>query len=337
LLEYISRRDHDEVLATALVRLLRPCEDERKWPALLQALKDPSPLVRASAAEGLDGHLYPESAAALLTAAGDEYRLVRVRAAASLAGLPADQLDGKTRPVLERATDEFLAVVRARPDDSASHHNLGNFYIASREYDLAATSFERAFQLLPDNAAPLVNAALAHNAAGRNAKAEGCLRRALQVEPGSVAANLNLGLLLGEMERLTEAESALRAAFKADPQSAVAAFNVGVIVSRDRPDEGIEWCRKAAQLRPQEPKYAYTLAFYLRRRGDTDGAVATLRGLTDRDVPFADAFTLLGQIYEEQRRTSEAIAVYRRAAMNDKFDGVVRDRFAARAAALSAP
>ncbi|HVP10639.1 MAG TPA: tetratricopeptide repeat protein [Phycisphaerae bacterium] len=335
MLAYIIDPERDEVFATALVRLLRACEDERKWPTLLKVLKDPSPLVRASAAESLDGYFTSDSVAALLAAAGDDYRLVRVRAAATLAALPPGDLPDKPRRDLERATNELLALSRARPDDSASQHNLGNFHAARREYDRAVACYERAFRLLPDNVAPLVNASLAYNAAGRNDKAEDCLRRALRVEPNNAAAILNLGLLLGEMERPREAEEALRAAFKVDSQSATAAYNLAVLVAQDRPEEAIEWCRKAARLRPQEPKYAYTLAFYLRQRGDADGAIVALRAVVDVDVPCLDAYLLLGQVYEEQGRRTEAIEVYRRAAENDKLPETVRARFTARAEAMS--
>lgn len=336
MLAYITRVDRDELFANALIRLLRPCEDERKWPALLKALRDSSPLVRASAAESLDGYLTPESIAALLAAAGDEYRLVRVRAAATLAALPAGDLSGKSSHDLGRATDELLAVSQARPDDAASHHNLGNFYAARREHDRAIAAYERAFELLPDNVAPLVNAALVYHAAGRNDQAEQCLRRALDVEPGNSAAHLNLGLLFGETGRPREAEVALRAAFKADAQSATAAYNLAVLTAQDRPTEAVEWCRKAVELRPQELKYAYTLAFYLRQANDADGAIAALRVITERDDPFPDAYVLLAQIYGEQQRKSEAVEVYRRAAKNARLPEPVRAQFGARAVALSA-
>jgi tetratricopeptide (TPR) repeat protein len=334
-LAYITNTDRDEVFATALVRLLRPCDDERKWPGLLRALKDVSPLVRASAADGLDGCPAPDALAALLAATADDYRLVRVRAAATLAGLPADRASGQARQDLERATNELLAVSRARPDDSASHHNLGNFYMARREYDRAIACYERAFQLLPDNVAPLVNASLVHNAAGHNDKAEDCLRRALKAEPNNPAASLNLGLLLGELGRPAEAEVALRTAFNADPHSATAAYNLAVLLAPNRLDDGIEWCRKAAQLRPQEPKYAYTLAFYLRQRGDVNGAIAALRGVTDRDLAYADAYALLGQIYEELQRLRDAGDVYRKAAADQHLPAAAREQFAARARQLS--
>ena len=46
---------------------------------LLKAIQDPSPLVRAAAAEALSVRPRKESFQALVAAAGDSYRLVRVR------------------------------------------------------------------------------------------------------------------------------------------------------------------------------------------------------------------------------------------------------------------
>jgi len=292
-------------------------------------------LVRAAAVEVLESCPTQDGVAALLAATGDEYRLVRIRAAAALAGVPREQLSEADRLALERATDEFLAVTRARPDDAAVHYNLGNYYMARREFDLAVTSFERAVQLLPDNVAPLVNASIAHNLAGRNEQAEDCLRRALKVEPANAAANLNLGLLLGELGRLAEAEISLRAAFKSDPQSAAAAYNLGIVLVAERPDEALDWCRKAHDLEPQEPKFTYTLAFYLYARGARDEAVALLRTVTDRSTAYLDAYVLLGRIYEEGGQENDAIDLYRQTAAIEQFAAEVRRQFSSRAKWLS--
>jgi len=337
MLDYLTSADRDEVFAAALVRLVRACEDERKWPALLKTLKDQSPLVRASAAEALDGLATREAITALLTATADDYRLVRVRAAATLAGLPTEGLPEKSRRDLARATDELLTVSQARPDDSASHHNLGNFYMARQEYHEAIACYERAFKLLPDNIAPLVNASLVYNAVGANDRAEDCLRRALRVDPSNAAANLNLGLLLAEMGRAQDAEAALRAAFAADAQLASAAHNLAILVSSDRLAEAIEWSRRAAELQPLEPKYAFTLAYYQRMAGDTDAAVRTLQKLIAEDRADPDAYMLLGSIHEEQDRPAEALAVYLRGANNPRLPDHVREGFAVRVAALKQP
>ena len=53
---------------------------------------------------------------------------------------------------------------------------------------------------------------------------------------------------------------------------APAAYNLCILTIKDRPAEALSWCRKAAELHPQEPKYAYTLAFYQKEQKDLPGA-----------------------------------------------------------------
>ena len=336
ILDYIRREDRDEVIAASLLRLMRSCESVKKWPAITRALDgDPSPLVRAAAAEALDGYLAPESLEALLKGTRDEYRLVRVRAAASLAGIPPNMLDEPDRTALAEATDEFKAAMKARPDHYLSHFNLANFYVDRREYALAVTSFETAIRIRPDFLPQYVNLATAYNLQGQNAKAEESLRTALKIDPGSEAANLNLGMLLGEMGRVSEAEEAFRTALKTNPESAVAAYNLGVIVAKQDIEEAIALCRKARDLRPEEPKYGYTLAFYLQQKGDVDRAISMLEQLARQQAAYPDAYALLGHIYEEQDKINEAIEVYKKAAENERLSERDRYGFMRRAEALS--
>ena len=137
------------------------------------------------------------------------------------------------------------------------------------------------------------------------------------------------------MGRPDEAQSALRAAFKSDPQSATAAYNIGVILAGDRPAEAIEWCRTAYTLRPKEPRYAYTLAFFLHAQGNRDEAIALLRTVTDARVPYIDAFAFLGRIYEEGGFTDQAVALYRLGASVEVFPPAAREQFLLRAKAMS--
>ena len=144
-----------------------------------------------------------------------------------------------------------------------------------------------ATKLRPDSLPPLVNAAMAFNALGQNEKAEASLRRALELEPTNTAVNLNFGMLLAEMGKTKEAEQAFRAALKSDPHSAQAAYNLGVLIASSRLEEAIGFCRMAFENNPREPKYGYTLAFYLRQKGDTNGAAATLKKVIEQKPPPA--------------------------------------------------
>ncbi len=337
MLSALEGTERDQIYAVSLVRILRACDDSRKWPVITKLLKDSSPLVRAAAAESFAGRLTPETIAALLPLTRDDFRLVRVRAAGALAGVPDRMLDEASRKSLDAATAEFKSAMLARPDDFASWYNLGNFHAERREYDEAIVCFERSVKLRPDHIAPLVNASLIHNQLGQNDKAEEVLRRAIKINPASAAAQLNLGLLMAEVGRPKEAEDALRAAFKADPNLAVAAYNLGVLLGSERPNEALDWCQKAAQLRPDEPKYAYTVAFFLQQKGDITAAINTLKPLIDRGTSSADAYALLGQLYEQENNRQAAIAVYRQAVANQQLADQDRAAFAARLQMLSAP
>jgi len=287
-------------------------------------------LVRASAAESMYGHLTQEVVEALLKAVQDECRLVRIRAAASLAGYPQQMLDMQVRRVLDRATVEFIESMQVRPDDFSSHFNLGNFYMDRSEISLAISSFERAIRLRPKNILPLINVSIAYAREGRRDKAEESLRNALQIEPKNPAANLNLGLLLAEQGRNQEAEQVLREALNSDPNLASAAYNLGIILAQDRIEETLALCRRAYQIYPNNPKYAYTLAFYLNQTGDSEGAVPILERMVDRQAANSNIYFLLGKIFEKQGRTEDAENVYRIAAANEILSQENRSLFAAK-------
>ncbi len=334
MLEYITDKDRDEIYAASLIRLLELCDNDAKWPEILKTLDDPSPLVRSAAATALAGNLTPEIRDALLEATEDEYRLVRIRAAAALAIYPRGQLEAGDRQRLQQASEEYEASLKSRPDDWASHHNLGNYYNDRGQPQRALVSYETSIKLGPNRILPFVNASMLHARQGQNKKAEELLRTALTIEPENAAVNFNLGLLLAEKGDVNEAETFLRAALKADPQLAQAAYNLGVLLSSDRLEEAIQWCRIASELRPQDPKYAYTHAFYLRQSGDTDAAIQVLAELIERVPSYADAYALLGGIHEEQGNIQDAIDVYRRAADNEMLSERDRRGFALKVRAL---
>ncbi|MHC4558000.1 MAG: tetratricopeptide repeat protein [Planctomycetota bacterium] len=328
ILQYISRKDRDEVITASLIRLLRSCGLEKKWPGIIKALKeDSSPLIRASAAEALDNYITAESLRALLGAIRDNYRLVRVRAAASLASIPPDRLRDEYQKDLQKATAEYLEGLQARADDYINHYNLGNFYLTRRDADQAIRSFETAIKLRPDYLASHVNAAFAYNAAGRNDRAEASFRKALELDPNSLIVYINLGMLLGEQSRLREAEDVFHKVLKIDPNSAIAAYNLGVILASRQPTEAIKWCGKAYQLQPDEPKYGYTYAFYLYQNGDVNLAIDVLQAMIKRQVPYSDAYALLGAIYQRREEFDKAIEVYQAAMKNEQLPQRERKSF----------
>ncbi len=335
MLEYLASEDHDAVFSASLIRLLRVCDNERKWPHLIRALKDPSPLVRAAAAESLGDRIDNKAMAALIEATRDEVRLVRVRAAVALAPVPRDAMDDRAVESFDKAVEEFRASLNARPDYWASYYNMGNFLMARREFEPAIASFKTAIRLEPNVFMPYVNASLAYNALGQNDQAEQSLRKAYDMEPESPEVNLNLGLLLAELKRTGEAKTYLQTTLKHDPESAVAAYNLGILHAEEgQLREATGYLRKAYRLRSANPKYGYSLAFYLQQSGNTPAAVNTLERMAQLKVPYLDAYLFLGAIYLDQGRKSDAINLYKQALGVSEFSPAERKVLQSNIAAL---
>ncbi len=324
MLAYITSKEHDEIYATSLIRLLRQCRDMVVWPSILQAMKDPSPLVRAAAAESLGALPSAETGEALVKATGDDYRVVRIRAAASLAGFPRFTLKEEDQKKLEKATEEYVNSLMIRPDHWASHYNLGNYLMTAGFPGRAVVAFETAIERNPQSPYPLVNVAIAYARLGDSKKAEESLRKALRIDPKNAEANFNMGLLKAEQKDTRKAKQHLRAALKTDPQMAEAAYNLGILLSKDRPDEAIEMCKKAFELHPN-PKYGETLAYYLRNRGNNSDAARVLQLLIQLWPAYAHAYAMLGDIYERQGSRDAAKALYKQALAQGDISG--KDRY----------
>ena len=219
ILAYLSRTDREEIAdrlpGPAAGRLPR----RRQWPVLRNLMADPSPLVRASAAEALGQRLdraqhrgaVPRRPATITAwcacAPPPRWRRSRRRAC------PRTSVPGCAPPL-----PSLMDSMKSRPDDMASHYNLGNFYLARSQMPEAAAEFETACRLQPDALPPRVNVALAYNALGQNDKAEASLRQALSLDPTNAAANLNLGMLLAEMGKMSGGRASLPRRIQGRPQ-----------------------------------------------------------------------------------------------------------------------
>ena len=320
MIEFLDKKqDRDEITATSLIRLLRNCDDPRKNPVLLKMLQDRSPLVRSAAVDALA--LYPTrgNLQTLVKATGDDYRLVRIRAAAGIAGWKGLALSEADKKNVEKATREYLQSIKIPPDHWASYYNEGNYYLNIGNYPQAIAGYETSLRLEPLGVMSRVNMSIAYARLGENKKAETSLREALKVSPDSAAANFNMGLLKAEQGDRKGTERYLRRAWRADPKMGDAAYNLCVILSEGKAKEAIGWCRKAHEASPSNPKYAYTLAYYERKKGDTEASIQTLRSLIARSPDYPDAYMLLGEIYEKQGKVNEAGTVYQQALQNPEL------------------
>ncbi len=296
MLRYVTNRDRDEVFAASLIRLIPPSADPKVAKMLLEAIEDPSPLVRASAVEALGVDASAWALPALVAATADGVRLVRIRAAAALSAYPELAVGEEQGAPVRKAGQEYLAFLLARPDQWSSHYDLGNYHLSRGELREAVASYDRALRIEPRAVMAMVNASIAHARLGELDRAQGRLEKALQVAPESAAALFNRGLLAAELNNPRQAESDLKAALKHDPVLDQAAYNLCVLLAKDKPGEAVGFCREARRLRPDEPRYAFTLAFTLQQQGATVEATSLLRRIVAKHPEHRDARALLLEI-----------------------------------------
>ncbi len=302
MLQYITSTDRDEVFAASLIRLIPASMDPKINQTLLKAIDDPSPLVRAAAVESLSMTPSPQSLQAIVAATKDTARLVRIRAAAALSGYPELKAGEDYQQSLKKADKEYLASLSAWPDQWSSHYNLGNYALNRGDLKKAIASYDEALRIEPRAAMVMVNRSIALARMGEMGQSERSLQEALKIAPDNAAAHFNLGLLKAEQNDPEQAESCLRTALKLDPQTAQAAYNLCILLSEDRLDEAVVFCRDASRLRPEDPRYAYTLAFYLHRKGDTAEAITTIKAVLEQHPEYGDARALLKEMSATERK-----------------------------------
>ena len=315
---FLKSEDRDEIFAASLIRLLHPCPRQEKWPIILEAMNDPSPLVRSAAAEALSEYLSVKSYRALVKATGDEYRIVRIRAAAALAGFPKSEIGEADRRNVDGALQEYVNSLMIRTDHWTSYYNMGNYLLKAGYPQQALASYGVATQRDPRTPVPLVNMSMAYAQLAEEQNAEKSLRKALKLDPRNAAAHLNLGLLLAQQKKIKEAEEHLRLACKYDPQMAEASYNLGVLLGKDHPSESLKMLRKAYEISPN-PKYGYTLAYFESHVGNSAEAVFILRKVITTKPAMADPYLLLGKIYESDGKRMDAARVYEEAADNENL------------------
>ena len=203
---------------------------------------------------------------------------------------------------------------------------LGLFYQNKGETGNALQSYENAANLYPESLMPLINSSVLYSYIGNNTKAEENLRKVIEIDPENEAANLNLGLLLAEQGRLNEAEQALRMVLKTNPEQAVAAYNLSVITSQQDIKEAIDFAKIAAKALPEDPKYAYTLAFYQMQDGQKKAAINTLTEVLKNHPQYLSAVSLLADIYIKDGNTTAAVKLYQDALKSNELSA--EDRMA---------
>lgn len=122
----------------------------------------------------------------------------------------------------------------------------------------------------------------------------------------------NLGVALLEQFNHKDAAESFRRALSFDPNLKIAQINLAIaLFNIPEYDEALREATKAAEIAPDSPQPFYILGLIARSQNRAEEAVAAFQKVLAFDRQDVGANVNLGQIYIQQRKYSEAVAVFR--------------------------
>jgi len=269
------------------------------------SLSDPDPMVRIGALDALEG--VPEAqrwplASALL---GDAVQGVRTRAAYVLAGVETARLSAPERERFERAAQEFVAAMKFNADRPESRSMLGSFYLRRGATADAEAELKAALRLSRQYTPAAINLADLYRQLGREAEGERILREATAEGPADAGVHHALGLTLVRLKRLDEALGEFRLAAQLAPEQARYAYVHAVALnSAGRSSEAIAVLKDSLVRHPDDRETLLALISFSRQGGDISAALAYAQQLA-RMAPTDPNVTRLLQDLERQNGASK--------------------------------
>jgi len=233
--------------------------------ALQNALSDPAPRVRRSAAEVLEA-VDPKMRLQMgLPALADSVRSVRLAAVSALASVPAALWAPDQRRVFEQAVAEYRAAQAVNADRPESHLNLGGLDLELGQAAEAGAEYRTALQLSTRFVPAWVQLAEFERLTGRETAADSVLRAGLAVVPDAADLHHALGLSLIRQRKFPEAVEELGAAARLAPDNARYAYVYGVALhDTGHGPEAVTVLERALARHPNDSAIAAALATYMK-------------------------------------------------------------------------
>jgi len=257
--------------ASALARL-DASGSRASHAALAAAARDPNPLVRLGALQGLESAPPVERAVAAVGALTDSRRAVRLEAVRVLAEVSRD-LPPEQSAAYERAAAEYVAALRLDADRAEARAQLGAFLSQRGDADGARAELRAGLAIEPAFAPAYVNLADIERATGRESEALRVLEQGIAAVPASSPLHHARGLALVRDQRLDEALTELARAVELDSSEARFAYVYAIALnSAGRAREAIALLERTHDAHPRDRAVLEALASIHQEAGDAQAA-----------------------------------------------------------------
>jgi predicted CXXCH cytochrome family protein len=177
--------------------VLTPATVTRAVNALIGAVNDPEPTVRAMAVRSLGAIGDRRATMTVVSRLQDDVRAVRVAAAEALLWMGVSRLPGAAGPVLAAAQDEYRRSLETFPDVASNHAAIGWLESERGRHDEAARALDVAIDLQPGYARARVYKGIVFARTGRYDEAIEEWQAARAIDP----AYPNIDRLIDEARR----------------------------------------------------------------------------------------------------------------------------------------
>lgn len=254
LVELIDRQATPAIVRATAIELLAGYATSRSLDVRRRSISDADPLVRLAAIRALSGNLDRAVVAELAGRLTDPVRNIRVAAAARLAYVPLELLEGRQRNDFEKALVEFRRAQEMSLDHAGGHLTLGALDRQHGNTRQAIEHFRAAIQLEPYMAGARTELANLLQQFSADADEIGRLRREeasllqrdAKLAPDNAEILYQLGLLRYLLGELDSAQDALTSACELAPQSHAYCMALALLQERRYELTGDEGYFKAA-------------------------------------------------------------------------------------------
>lgn len=182
------------------------------------------------------------------------------------------------RGQVERAIEEFRAVIRLEPAHAEAHYNLGVLFGERGQWTDAMASLSKAAELRPKDPDPRLAMGIVASQSGEEDRAIHEFIAALTLSPDLTEAHFRLGVIYQKRKQDDLAVGQYRATVKNDPQHLPARFALGFLADRKGDlDEAIRQFREITTIDPRSVEGHYNLGLAYGRK--------SMVGLADLPTP----------------------------------------------------
>jgi len=200
--------------------------------------------------------------------------------------------------------------------------------IEKKDFQRAVDALQKYLVEKPDDAYARFQIGFAYDRMAKYDEAEAEYRRAIALDPKLAAAYQNLGAILVKMKP-EEARRLLATAAQLQPENAEVTFLQGIAEEGlDRPEQAIEFYRRAARARPDNFHFRLGYARKLLERGRPGDAEPEFRAAIAMNQDSPDAQRGLADCLLAQQKPAEALLPLRKYLTLEPSDGASRVQFA---------